>query len=128
MSSTGQVQVVDHDLIAAGHPRLNFEFNAYFESLPAHWDRRTDEQRSRILQSGRRQQERSATVQKAHYRRAAAVRPASCPARLSCHRPIEPDRSAGWTRNALMRANCKTSCWPRPGALAEASDPGSGSR
>lgn len=31
-------QVVDHDLVAAGHPRLAFEFRSYLESLPAHWD------------------------------------------------------------------------------------------
>jgi len=41
----GQPQTVNHDLIAAGHPRLNFEFHAYFESLPPHWDRPSDEQR-----------------------------------------------------------------------------------
>jgi hypothetical protein len=40
----GQPQVVDHDLIAAGHPRLNFEFHAYLNSLPAHWDSARDEQ------------------------------------------------------------------------------------
>jgi hypothetical protein len=28
---------VDHELIAAGHPRLNFEFSAYLDILPAHW-------------------------------------------------------------------------------------------
>jgi hypothetical protein len=28
---------VNHDLIAAGHPRLTFEFNAYLSSLPPHW-------------------------------------------------------------------------------------------
>src|SRR5262245_18138428 len=28
---------VDHDLIAAGHPRLAFEFAAYVANLPAHW-------------------------------------------------------------------------------------------
>jgi hypothetical protein len=28
---------VDHDLIAAGHPRLTFEFSSYFANLPAHW-------------------------------------------------------------------------------------------
>jgi hypothetical protein len=28
---------VDHDLIAAGHPRLNFEFSAYLANMPAHW-------------------------------------------------------------------------------------------
>jgi hypothetical protein len=36
-------QVVDHDLVAAGHPRLSFEFHAYFQSLPPHWDRAKDE-------------------------------------------------------------------------------------
>lgn len=29
---------MNHDLIAAGHPRLAFEFNAYWNALPAHWD------------------------------------------------------------------------------------------
>jgi hypothetical protein len=28
---------VTHDLIAAGHPRLNFEFGAYHAMLPHHW-------------------------------------------------------------------------------------------
>jgi hypothetical protein len=28
---------VNHDLIAAGHPRLNFEFGAYHANLPHHW-------------------------------------------------------------------------------------------
>ena len=28
---------VDHDLIAAGHPRLNFEFTSHFANLPSHW-------------------------------------------------------------------------------------------
>jgi hypothetical protein len=41
----GQPHVVDHDLIAAGHPRLSFEFHAYFESKPAHWNRLVDEAR-----------------------------------------------------------------------------------
>ena len=29
---------MNHDLIAAGHPRLSFELAAYLESMPAHWD------------------------------------------------------------------------------------------
>jgi hypothetical protein len=29
---------VDHDLIAAGHPRLAFEYAAYHELLPRHWE------------------------------------------------------------------------------------------
>ncbi|WP_435007022.1 multiheme c-type cytochrome [Tundrisphaera lichenicola] len=28
---------VNHDLIAAGHPRLNFEYSAYLENYPKHW-------------------------------------------------------------------------------------------
>ena len=28
---------VNHDLIAAGHPRLTFELAAYLDNLPAHW-------------------------------------------------------------------------------------------
>ncbi len=28
---------VNHDLIAAGHPRLNFEFETYLANLPRHW-------------------------------------------------------------------------------------------
>jgi hypothetical protein len=41
--ATGQPQVVDHDLIAAGHPRLNFEFHVYLDSLPPHWDAARDQ-------------------------------------------------------------------------------------
>ncbi len=29
---------VDHDLIAAGHPRLNFEMSAYQAMIPKHWN------------------------------------------------------------------------------------------
>jgi len=28
---------VDHDLIAAGHPRLTFEYNIYLKAMPPHW-------------------------------------------------------------------------------------------
>lgn len=38
-------QQVTHDLIAAGHPRLTYEFTAYHDALPAHWNRRADQQR-----------------------------------------------------------------------------------
>jgi hypothetical protein len=33
---------VNHDLIAAGHPRLNFEFGAYLANMPKHWDDRKE--------------------------------------------------------------------------------------
>lgn len=32
------VRNIDHDLLAAGHPRLNFEFTAYLANLPPHWN------------------------------------------------------------------------------------------
>ena len=41
---------VNHDLIAAGHPRLRFELNSYLANMPAHWDRDTD--RSRLVVAG----------------------------------------------------------------------------
>jgi Cytochrome c554 and c-prime len=28
---------MNHDLIAAGHPRLNFDYSTYLQSLPPHW-------------------------------------------------------------------------------------------
>jgi hypothetical protein len=31
---------VDHDLISAGHPRLQFEFGTYRANMPAHWRQR----------------------------------------------------------------------------------------
>lgn len=31
------IRDVNHDLIAAGHPRLNFEFATYLRKLPPHW-------------------------------------------------------------------------------------------
>jgi hypothetical protein len=33
----GEPRDVNHDLIAAGHPRLNFEFGAYLANMPRHW-------------------------------------------------------------------------------------------
>ena len=34
---------VNHDLIAAGHPRLHFEFGVYLANLPRHWSKRINE-------------------------------------------------------------------------------------
>jgi len=38
----GPQREVNHDLIAAGHPRLQFEMGAYLEALPKHWDENRD--------------------------------------------------------------------------------------
>jgi hypothetical protein len=36
---------VNHDLIAAGHPRMNFEFGAFHAVLPKHWDEQAEKAR-----------------------------------------------------------------------------------
>ena len=42
-SADGQtVRDVNHDLIAAGHPRLNFEFSAFLDNMPAHWEEKAE--------------------------------------------------------------------------------------
>jgi hypothetical protein len=35
---------VNHDLIAAGHPRLRFEFGAYLANYPKHWSEKKDKE------------------------------------------------------------------------------------
>jgi hypothetical protein len=37
---------VNHDLIAAGHPRLNFEYASYLAVLPKHWSERDEKARN----------------------------------------------------------------------------------
>jgi hypothetical protein len=44
-------QEVNHDLIAAGHPRLRFEFGAYLANYPKHWSVHEDEKRHPDLQA-----------------------------------------------------------------------------
>jgi hypothetical protein len=42
--ASGGTRQVTHDLIAAGHPRLAFEFATYTANMPAHWDVATEGQ------------------------------------------------------------------------------------
>lgn len=39
----GPGRLVDHDLIAAGHPRLQFELDNFSQAMPAHWRRDPEE-------------------------------------------------------------------------------------
>lgn len=41
----GADREVNHDLIAAGHPRLNFEFGTYLANLPKHWQEKGENAR-----------------------------------------------------------------------------------
>jgi len=38
IAANGKAYDLNHDLIAAGHPRLAFEFSSYLANLPKHWD------------------------------------------------------------------------------------------
>lgn len=42
---------VNHDLIAAGHPRLNFEFGAYLANMPKHWDEHKEKEMDRSFEA-----------------------------------------------------------------------------
>jgi hypothetical protein len=42
---TGGERDVNHDLIAAGHPRLAFEYSSYLAIYPKHWSGRAEKQR-----------------------------------------------------------------------------------
>jgi hypothetical protein len=39
------VRNMDHDMIAAGHPRLTFEMSAFLANMPHHWDDREEKAR-----------------------------------------------------------------------------------
>jgi hypothetical protein len=39
------IREVTHDLIAAGHPRLDFDFAAWYASMPAHWNREREKRK-----------------------------------------------------------------------------------
>jgi hypothetical protein len=47
LAADGSVHDVNHDLIAAGHPRLTFELDAYLTNYPKHWNQHADEDRHR---------------------------------------------------------------------------------
>jgi hypothetical protein len=36
---------VNHDLIAAGHPRLNFEFSVFLDNVPRHWSLKKEQEK-----------------------------------------------------------------------------------
>ncbi|MFM9117653.1 MAG: multiheme c-type cytochrome [Planctomycetota bacterium] len=46
------VDQVNHDLIAAGHPRLRFELDTYLTNLPTHWNRARSDERYRATTGG----------------------------------------------------------------------------
>jgi hypothetical protein len=46
---SGLAQEVNHDLIAAGHPRLNFELVSFSDRMPRHWDQEATEDERRGL-------------------------------------------------------------------------------
>jgi Cytochrome c554 and c-prime len=91
--------VVDHDLIAAGHPRLAFEFHSYLESLPAHWDRKSDEAR-RFGGHHFRSWLAGQTQQTEQLEQLAARQPLVDFAQLDCAACHHPLTAASWRQRA----------------------------
>lgn len=50
-ASGDQLRDMNHDLVAAGHPRLNFDFATYLERLPAHWTEKNRDAKPITLKS-----------------------------------------------------------------------------
>ncbi len=69
----GSDRDVNHDLIAAGHPRLNFELAAFMANLPRHWDNSAEapDHEIRLWSAGQLASSRA---------RGSAARPARCAA------------------------------------------------
>jgi hypothetical protein len=107
-------QIVDHELIAAGHPRLAFELSAYLESLPAHWDRRTDAAQHRPafhFQTWLTGQVEDLARAAVDNKRPADFAELDC---LACHHALAPDGR----RKPAQLAQLARLDWP-PGGLLE---------
>lgn len=48
IAENGKTYDMNHDLVAAGHPRLAFEFASYLANLPKHWNEALDHERQHI--------------------------------------------------------------------------------
>jgi hypothetical protein len=106
--ATTPPQVVNHDLIAAGHPRLSFEFRAYVDSLPPHWsEAKTRGARTQMWSLGKSQLAAHTQALRTHYANAnppLAVPPGDfslidCAA---CHTSFRPEK---WSRAAAGSAS-----------------------
>jgi hypothetical protein len=88
----GKTFDVNHDLIAAGHPRLTFEFEAQLANLPAHWSRAKDVKSH--FEAWRRGELATASQQDKLYAGRAAQEFAShrC---FDCHHGLTPKPAAG---------------------------------
>ncbi len=88
---------MNHDLIAAGHPTLNFEFAAYHEALPKHWresNENTPDQRAKLWLAGQfavAQAELELTIARAEQSHAEGVWPELSMFQCSnCHQTLKP--------------------------------------
>jgi hypothetical protein len=115
---------MDHDMIAAGHPRLTFEFNAFLANMPHHWDDDADrgalsaeEFAAKTWSVGQIASTRGALRLLAARARAADWQKSHAPwPELSdydcyaCHHRLSPDRAR---QDALARAGSS----PEPGSV-----------
>ena len=117
---------VNHDLLAAGHPRLNFEFSSYLANLPRHWDARADHQRYEDFEARAWAVGRFVSLQAALELLADRASQAAAPARRAGQRlpPVWPDfsefgcyschhqlRTESWRQNPREQRPRETLSW-----------------
>jgi hypothetical protein len=111
------VREVTHDLIAAGHPRLQFDTTTYLAALPPHWierDRERDGTNHTATTPGPQHElrtwfegERETVQARLRLLQDQASRTATWPELATfdcyaCHHELAPDRSAEWRRNRAV--------------------------
>jgi hypothetical protein len=132
----GRLFDVNHDLIAAGHPRLAFDFPAYLAHLPPHWDATRDREFSdKAGQTPRRDFEVEAWLagQLAQARAALALLQARAASAKtsettawpefaeydcnSCHHLLRPDHALGGNRGTPVWGTWQRALGQLPGNL-----------
>ncbi|MDX1945975.1 MAG: multiheme c-type cytochrome [Pirellulaceae bacterium] len=116
---------MNHDLIAAGHPRLAFEFDAYLLNLPKHWNEIEDKRQHRgsfhvdAWRFGQVQSARQVVTLLAH--RAPAGHDFANFDCYACHHPIRDPSSP--TSVAAVRHTGYPRLWGADPLLAITGDP-----
>lgn len=121
---------VNHDLIAAGHPRLNFEFGAYHANMPKHWQEqaRSGDFEARAWVLGQAETLKASLVLLETRARAASANPKGTPwpeyteyGCFSCHFDLQPKARDRDPEQALGVPTWSSWYAPMARDLAEAS-------
>jgi hypothetical protein len=118
----GPDREVNHDLIAAGHPRLNFEYSSFLAILPKHWDERDEKRRYPDLEARTWAIGQAASARAALQLLAARAEPKNrrlwpefaeydC---FACHHDLQ---SPSWRQERDVKKYAKSQEGPKAGAL-----------